>query len=165
MNYLDVIIILLIIFSAIHGYKKGLIHELASLASLVLGIYLAIKFNAWVAEKFQYFFSQNTSFIVAFILIFIIVSISIYFIGRMLEKTFEEAELGPINKLAGILFNVAKTVIFLSVLIFVLNFFPFTKNWPSQKTRDTSFFYSKIESVAPSIYPLIVKKVNSEQQN
>lgn len=165
MNYLDVIIILLIIFSAIHGYKKGLIHELASLASLVLGIYLAIRFNEWVAAKFQYFFSQNTSFIVAFVLIFIIVSISIFFIGKMLEKTFEEAELGPINKLAGIVFNIAKTVIFLSVFIFVLNFFSFSKNWPDQATKESSFFYSRIESVAPSIYPLIVKKVNSEQQN
>jgi membrane protein required for colicin V production len=165
MNYIDVIIIIILIASAVHGYKKGLIHELASLASFILGIYLAIKFSGWAADKLQYFLSQNTAFIVAFIVIFLIVSISVYFIGKLLEKTFEEAELGPINKLAGIVFNLAKTVIVLSVLIFVLNFFPATSKWPSQKTRDESYLFVKIESIAPSIYPLVMKKVNDESKN
>jgi membrane protein required for colicin V production len=164
MNYIDIIIILLLIASAVHGYKKGLIHELASLASFILGIYLAIKFSGWVADKLQYFLSQNTAFIVAFIIIFLLVSMSVFFIGKMLEKTFEEAELGPINKLAGVLFNIAKTVIVLSVLIFVFNFFQATRNWPSQKTREESFLFTKIESVAPSIYPLVMNKVKEEDK-
>ena len=159
MNYLDILIIVFIIISAIHGFKNGLIHEIASLASLILGIYLAVKFSGWAATKFQFFFSENTSFIVSFIVIFIIVSLGIYFVGKMLEKAFEEAELGPINKLAGMVFNIAKTIIILSVLIFILKFFAFSNKWPNEETRKKSFLFDRVETVAPAIYPLVVKRV------
>jgi membrane protein required for colicin V production len=44
-NYLDLVIALPIVLLAIMGFRKGLIKELASLAALVLGIYLAVVFS------------------------------------------------------------------------------------------------------------------------
>ena len=44
MNYIDIILGILLLLSAIGGFKKGLIVELASLAALILGIWGAIEF-------------------------------------------------------------------------------------------------------------------------
>ena len=45
MNYLDIIIAILLIIAIVSGYRKGFIHQLASLAALILGIFLAVKFS------------------------------------------------------------------------------------------------------------------------
>ena len=50
MNYIDIILVLLLIFSAISGFRKGLIVELASLAALILGIWGAIEFSDITSE-------------------------------------------------------------------------------------------------------------------
>jgi membrane protein required for colicin V production len=45
MNYIDIIIGIVLIVSAISGFRKGLIVEVASLAALILGIWGAIHFS------------------------------------------------------------------------------------------------------------------------
>jgi membrane protein required for colicin V production len=159
MNYLDIIFAFLIIVSAVDGFRKGLIHQLASLASLILGVYIAVKFSTLSAPFMQQFFSfsENTALIVSFVVLFIAVAIGVYFIGRSIEGFFEDIELGPINKLTGLVFGIAKTIIILSIVIFLLRLVPFTRNWPSDTSRQKSFLFEKVESVAPAIYPYFLK--------
>ena len=160
MNYIDIIILVFIIIAAVKGYMKGIIYQLASLLSIVFGIYLAIKFSLWAAPFFQklFSFSLNTSIILAFVLIFILVALGIYFIGKSLEKALDDIELTPINKLAGLVFGVAKTILVLSVLMFFLRFSEKTRQWPSDESKQTSFLFERVESIAPALFPYFVKK-------
>ena len=44
MNYLDIVLVVLLILSAINGFSKGFVEELAGLIALILGIWAAIHF-------------------------------------------------------------------------------------------------------------------------
>ena len=45
MNYIDIIIIAILIWSVFRGFKNGLFIEIASIAALVFGIWGAIRFG------------------------------------------------------------------------------------------------------------------------
>ena len=46
MNYLDIIIIIPLIWGAYKGFRKGFIIEIASLIALILGIWGGINFSS-----------------------------------------------------------------------------------------------------------------------
>ncbi len=60
MNYLDVIIIIILLISAINGYRKGFIHQFVFLAALDFGIFIAVKFTKLVAPFVQSHFIEFT---------------------------------------------------------------------------------------------------------
>ena len=51
MSKIDIILIIPLLWGAFMGFRKGLVLELASLVGLILGIYGAIKFCDFTAEK------------------------------------------------------------------------------------------------------------------
>jgi membrane protein required for colicin V production len=161
MNYLDIIIIIILIISAIKGYRKGFIHQFVFLAALILGLFIAVKFTKFISPFVQSHFieSANTSKIASFLLLFILVIIGIHWLGKYLEKTFDEVELGHFNKIVGLLFSIAKMTFIISVIMVLLKFSIINLNWPKQKDIDNSFTYKPIESVAPAIFPYL--KFNS----
>jgi membrane protein required for colicin V production len=166
MNYLDIILAILIVISAISGFSKGFVHQLASLAALILGIFLAVKFSKLIAPFINAHVtsSENASKIIAFVLIFIVVIILVQLLGKFLEKVLEEVELGIINKLAGLAFGVIKMLFIVSALMIFLQFSIIKFNWPSQKLRDGSFLYKPVESVAPALFPYL-KNIGQNTDN
>ena len=84
MNYIDLVLVILVIIAAFQGFRKGFVVEFASLAALILGIWGAIKFSDWTAA----FITRNTgfhsdhmstiAFVLTFIAIVIIIHIAIY---------------------------------------------------------------------------------------
>jgi membrane protein required for colicin V production len=165
MNYLDFIIGALVIISAITGYRKGLIHQLASLAALILGIYIAVKFSKLFAPFVLDHFttSENTAKVIAFIALFILVVIGILLLGKFLHKTFEDVELGLINKIGGSVFSVAKLVFILSAIMVLLRLSIIHLHWPNIKDIEKSALYKPVEAMAPAIFPYL--KMEDEQKN
>lgn len=157
MNYLDVIIGILVIFAAIHGYKKGLVHQLASLGAVILGIFIAVKFSKWIAPFILAHFtsSANAAKIAAFVVIFIVVVILVHILGKFIEKAVEEIELAPLNRIAGLAFGVIKMVFILSAIMVLLELSIIKFNWPKEKDRLRSYLYKPVESVAPAIFPYL----------
>jgi uncharacterized membrane protein required for colicin V production len=51
MNWIDFLIIALLAFGLIQGFIDGVIIEIAKLAALILGIWGAIHFSGWTADK------------------------------------------------------------------------------------------------------------------
>ena len=41
MNYIDIVILLFLLYGAFRGFSKGLIIEVATLAGLILGVFIA----------------------------------------------------------------------------------------------------------------------------
>jgi membrane protein required for colicin V production len=48
MNFIDYIILILAVAFVIDGYRKGIIISLASIAALILGIYIAVHFSNYL---------------------------------------------------------------------------------------------------------------------
>ena len=79
MGFLDIILGALLAFAFYKGLRNGLFVELASLISLIVGIYFAIKFSSLLKGILSGFvkWNPNSIQIVAFALTFIIVVIGI----------------------------------------------------------------------------------------
>jgi membrane protein required for colicin V production len=157
MNYLDFIIAALVIIGAVSGYKKGLIHQLASLAALILGIFLAVKFSKLASPFIMNHFtsSENVAKVSAFIAIFILVVVAVLLLGKFLHKTFEDVELGLINKICGCIFSIAKTIFILSAIMVLLRLSIIHLHWPDPEDTERSALYKPVEAMAPAIFPYL----------
>lgn len=155
MNWLDIVIAVPLVLGAYHGFKKGFIIELASLAALILGIFAAINFSYFIAG----ILSDNMKLadkyinIIAFIFTFILVVLTIYFLGKLLEKVIDILMLGIFNRIAGLLFGIFKWAFVLSVLIFIMNILDGKKTLVKEDVRNKSVLFNPIASFAPKIIP------------
>lgn len=168
MNYLDLIIGIVLIASAVEGYKKGMISQITSLVSLIVGIVLAIRLfrylSNWMVETFSW--GVNFSVIFSFILIFILTISVIAIIGRSVERTFEEADLNHFNKIGGIVLSLVKSLIFLSALMLVLSYYTRKDSFPKQKHIHGSYLYMPVSAIVPTLLPYINKtKTDTIQQS
>ena len=157
MNYIDIILGLLLLFSAIGGFKKGLIAELASLAALILGIWGAIEFSDITAE----FLIENLNIqtkhlnIISFVVTFVVIVILVHVVGNVVNKLVDTVMLGFVNRLAGLVFGILKSVLILSVLLVVFDKIDDDIEILSSRAKAESRLYEPIRSFAPSIFPFL----------
>ena len=159
MSVLDMIFGVLLAYSLYKGIKNGLFVEIASFVSLLLGIYLAIKFSSFMKEIIFKHVSWNPNTIqaTAFILTFILVVIGVYLLAKALTGIADFAQLGWLNKLGGVFFRILKTILILSIIIALFEKINFNNMFAKQETLDKSIFYNPIKKVAGFVYPSIEK--------
>ena len=153
-NLLDIIIIVPLLLFAYSGFKKGFIIEIASLAALVIGLYMAFFFSDFAAEMLNSLFSINQKYVavIAFLMTFIVVIFLVITVGKIVQKFIDILLLGFFNKLAGALFGMLKGALVFSILIFVINYFNFGDFIFKEESRQNSIFYEPVESIAPALY-------------
>jgi len=159
MSFFDIIVAALLVFSLYKGIKNGLFVEVASFISLLLGIYLAIKFSSLMTGMISKHVSWNPTNIqlTAFVLTFILVVIGVYFLAKILTGIADFAMLGWMNKLGGGLFRVLKTILILSVFIALFEKINFNNTFAKKETLDNYIFYNPVKKVAAFVYPSIEK--------
>ncbi|RUT69765.1 CvpA family protein [Flavobacterium cupreum] len=159
MSFLDIILGALLAFSLYKGIKNGLFVEIASFVSLLLGIYLAIKFSSFMKDLIAKHVSWNPTNIqiTAFILTFILVVIAVYLLAKFLTGIADFAMLGWLNKLGGGFFRVLRTILILSIVIALFEKINFDNTFAKKETLDKSVFYNPIKKVAAYVYPSIEK--------
>jgi membrane protein required for colicin V production len=157
MNYVDLIIIVLLVFGLARGFINGFIKELASLLALILGIWGAIKLSAFTAERLYDYFNMTGQYvgIIAFLITFVIIVIIIHFIGLLVDKFVEKISLGVLNSLLGLVFGLFKTALILSVIFTVLNAIDAKHHFLPKKQIENSRLYNPIADIAPAIFPVI----------
>ncbi len=157
MNWVDLVIVVILIVSAVSGFINGLIREAASLAALILGIWGAIKFSGFTAAKMYDFFDMTGHYvgIIAFLITFGVIVIIIHFIGLLADKIADAASLGFVNRLLGIAFGIFKSVLLMSVFFVILNAIDVRRPFLPHKTLEGSYFYNPISDIAPAIFPII----------
>ena len=155
MNYLDIIILVPIIWGGFVGFKKGLIIEVISLIALGLGIWGGINFSDYLADIISDKLDSQYVPIVSFILTFIIIVVVVYMLGRMLEKVINLVQLKIINKLAGIVFGISKVALIISVLFLIFNKFDKNINIISPEIKDSSLLYKPISDMSLMLIPTL----------
>ncbi len=159
MSIIDIVLGALLLFGLIRGAMKGLFVEVASLVALVLGVYGAIHFSGFAAEflESKVDWAEKTINIVAFAITFVIIVLAISLAGKALTKLADFAALGIINKLAGGVFGALKIGLILSVLLIVFNKLNNTLPFMEQEDLDESILYKPVKSLAPMIFPNLIK--------
>jgi len=157
MNYIDIVLVLLLVFSAISGFRKGLIVELASLAALILGIWGAIEFSDvtsnFLVENFH-LKSEHLN-VISFIVTFVVIVILVHIVGSVVNKMVETVMLGFLNKLAGMVFGIVRAALILSIVLVVFDKIDEDVEILSPKVKSESRMYEPIRNLAPSLFPFI----------
>ncbi len=158
MNLLDVILLILLLAGAISGFTKGLFVELASVVSLVLGIWAGVDFSpvvqVWLSKFLSW--SPGNLKLLAFILIFLVVAFIVHMVANVFEKTIRAFALGIFSRIGGSLFGALKAAFFLSILLLLIsNIEHYTTTIIPEKVKQESKLYHPIENLVPRLLPFL----------
>ncbi|MDA3879433.1 MAG: CvpA family protein [Prolixibacteraceae bacterium] len=159
MNYIDLIIIILLVISAVKGATKGFIYEIASLAALIAGVWGAVKFSgateAYLVNRLN--FTNQYINIIAFVITLLIIIVVIHFIGKAIEKIIQSISLGVINRLLGLVFSVIKTAFILGIVILLLEKIDENVSFMPKDKVQESRLYSPLQNLTISIFPFMIE--------
>lgn len=165
MNVFDVVITVFLLFGFIRGLMKGLFIEVASLVALIGGVWGSIHFSYFIGDflKESVSWSEKKIALAAFAITFILIIIVVSLLGRFLTKLADLAALGMVNKILGGLFGLLKIGLVLSIIFIFFDRMNSTISFIDKKTLDESILYSPVKSIAPTIFPSIIKEDGLEE--
>lgn len=166
-NTIDWIIILGLLWGAFRGFRKGLILEVVALIGIFISLFFAFRFSYFteniLREILEY--DESTLRIIAFIVSFLLLFIGLKIIGILLTRLFDFLALGLLNKLLGSLFGVLKIIILFSGIALLLSSTSLKENVLGPENIETSRFYTPLDKLGHTIFPLLQENINLDQLN
>jgi membrane protein required for colicin V production len=155
MNWLDIVLAIPLLWFTYKGFKNGFIIELASLAALILGIFIALHFSFYAEDYLMDHFEIGDQYlyIVSFAVTFVIVAVVIFLLGKLIHKLVNIIALGFLNRLAGGIFGLLKCALVLSVILYFFNGFDQDSSILNNEVKQESYLYDPVESIVPMIIP------------
>jgi len=143
MNVVDIVILLLLVLSALAGYRSGLIQSVVSLLGLIAGIAVASwHYKRFGAELEPMVHSRALADAIWFCLIAIAVMLVAGVLGMLLKGLVHGIGLGWLDKGLGLLFGILRGALLATLCIVVLAaFFPDT-TWLGQARLSRYFLGS-----------------------
>lgn len=153
MNYIDIIILVLLVGFGILGLRKGIITEAATLLGLGLGLYGAFHFSDFTANLLVERVSIDPKYLnlISFAVTFIVVAVLVFLLGKLVAKLVKAINLGFVDKIGGFLIGLAKGVLICSLLLMLLNAFNLN-NVIKDETKKESLLYPYMEQAVPYVY-------------
>lgn len=157
MNFVDIIIIVPLMYAAWVGFRKGLIVEVFTLLALLVGIYAGIHFSDWTSNLIKDSIDIEGKYlpVVAFTLTFLGVGAMVFFAGKMIERMLKVVNLSPVNKIMGLFFGVIKMLYTLSILIILIETYDERGNFIPKDIKKDSFLYNPVRLTASATIPAI----------
>lgn len=115
MNFLDILLAIPLCYFIYKGWRRGLVFEIVSLVSILLGAWACVHFSTWVADALN--LKGEGSVLIAFFITFAAVVVLAYFFGKAIEGVFKMVKLNALNKILGAVFGMIKCLCVLSVII------------------------------------------------
>jgi len=136
MNWLDVVVIVILVITTLIGFKRGLIKSIIPLVGVVVGIILAGRFHGSVADWLSNWIeSSSQAEIAAFAIIFIAVTVAAMVLARVLSGFIRALFLGWVDKLGGIAFGLILGGVLSGAFVALLAKYPF---WGLEDTIQNS---------------------------
>ncbi|HJM36333.1 MAG: colicin V production CvpA [Dehalococcoidales bacterium] len=113
MNWLDIVIIAILVPGAFIGLRTGLIKASLSLAGLIVGINLAGRYYLTLAEQLTFIPQEKVSQIVGFTIILLCIMLIVGLLTRLTSMVMS----GWVNRLGGIVFGLTMNALSISILL------------------------------------------------
>ena len=154
MEAVDVVLLIILGFAAVSGFRKGFIMELVSILAFILAIIGGFKLLHIGIEVLQDQFNLTGRLVpyLAFLLIFIGIILLMNILGRVVKKAIDMTLLGSVDNFAGSLMGALKWAFGLSVLIWIFNYFQIN---PLDMSTRESPVYAFVEGFAPKVVEYI----------
>lgn len=148
MNYLDILILIPIVWFAYKGFSHGFIREIFAIIALILGLYcsfpLTDDISQWIGNEN---IPQAVYTAICFLLIIILTSV----IGKLVEKIIKLIIPELINNLAGSIFSIAKVLTICSMILFFIESIDSKERILTKEVKEKSFLYPYTQPIVPII--------------
>jgi len=153
MNFIDYIILILAVAFIIDGYRNGIIISLASIAALILGIYIAVHFSNYLDTTLIEHVNPSKKWlpILSFCITFLLVVIAIILVAKLMEKLVDVVGMGFFNHLGGAALGLVKGIILVSILLFIATSLDPKGKWLTHEDKKESYFYKSVSEVFPKL--------------
>ena len=160
MNYLDIIFLVPLLFALYRGFKKGMIHMVASLAALVLGIFGAIKLRPVFASLLDSIFDISPDYmnVIAFSVAFVSIVLVVHLVAFVVEKLIKAVALNLVNRLLGMGIGLLVTAFVLSMILWPVNQVNAEKQIIRPERIEGSILYKPLSGFAPAVFPYLKKQ-------
>ena len=121
MNVLDVGILVILLLIIVHGAYRGLVRQMFSLGALIAGIFISGQFYQAVGGVVRRVVLEPLlANVIGWVVIFMMVVVSLLFLGTRLHQAVVMTELSGANRMAGAIFAAMKGTILILAGISVL---------------------------------------------
>ena len=152
MNYLDYIILVIVLIGFLLGFKDGLVRKIIGLIGLIAGIGLAFGFSDKVAKITTPFFNNDEYLanVLAGILIFLLVIFIASIIKRIVHPLDKVNRF--LNQFLGGVIGAVQIIFFTSALFLFMNIF----SLPNIQQRNKSVFYNTVLDIIPKTIDFVI---------
>lgn len=119
MNWLDIVIIVVLVGSVFAGLKTGLIKTLLSLVGFAVGINVAGRYYLDLAARLTFIPQEKAAEFAAFTIIVLGVMLAAGLLGLLLTWIISSVMLGWVNRLGGAVFGLAMGALSMGALLAV----------------------------------------------
>lgn len=157
MHFIDILLLVPLLWGAWKGFSKGLIIEVATLGALLLGVWGGINFSDYMAEVLTNNFEFDEQYlpILAFALTFLLILALVFAVGKLAERFVNVLALGMINKLAGGAFGILKVAVITSVLLVIVQSYDEKMHFLPPDIEEESLLYQPMTDMALTIIPAL----------
>ena len=154
MNYLDILLLLPLLYGAYKGFSRGFVIEVATLLGLILGVYVAIKFSDYTENILRDFLDISSKYLsyIALSVTFLLVVVAIYLLGKILTKLVDIVSLGLVNKLLGTVLGIAKSFVILCIILLIADALDDKFQFMNKEVKENSLFYNPFLNFAQRSY-------------
>lgn len=117
MNWLDIVIIVFLAIATIGGLRMGIVKAILSLAGIVVGIILAVRYYVPFSEQLTFISSETIAEIAAFAIILVGVLVIARLIAWLLERAASALMIGWLNRIGGAIFGLVVGALLISTVL------------------------------------------------
>ena len=162
MSWLDILILLPLLVGLVIGIKRGLIIELTNLISIIAGVVcarlLSAPIAAWIAQQFTW--PEAVCSVVAYTLLFLISTILLYLLGKLLTKLFKAVKLGWLNRLLGGVFGLAKYAIIVLFVVLCVHQLDTQFQFLQEDLKEESVVYKAVIPLSENTWYTMKEQIN-----
>jgi len=151
---IDIILSILLLIGLVSGFRRGLVLEIISLISLLIGIIGAIKLQTYGVDLLTPYAEgfEGAIPVIVFILIFILLVFAIRTVGRVIKSVMDKTIFGALDNYLGAIFGLLKWAFMISVLIMFYEYFGGKFKY---STIGESIIFPYVVMIAPFVLELI----------
>jgi len=165
MGILDIVLLICFIPAIVDGISKGFVRQVISMASIVIGAWLAFKFSSVLCEWLCKYITLDAKVlnIISFGIIVILTILLLNLLGTLLTKVIKIATLGWLNRILGVIFALAKTALILGLIIMVFNGINDKFSIVKPEKFADARIYSALRTFATNVFPYLKCLVTGTQ--
>ena len=154
---LDIIIAIPLLLGAFFGFKRGLVMELSRIVSLIVGVYVAVRFS----YLFTDYIYQNSGIetellpIISFCFLMVGMMVLIHLLAKLIDKTLKTVALGWALRITGGIFGLFRMAFIVSLILMLGHRSDILKDMEKGEAFQKSALYEPLVEFSQVVLPAL----------